>query len=102
MGEPAGWTRRLPRLIARWAPWPLGGLFGAMDDSAAGGLLGRYQMVAVLPRLGLPLTCAVAAGVLVSTLLPLAATLAGGALVGAVPGAVRAWATWPATRSRLP
>jgi ATP-binding cassette subfamily B protein len=89
MSEPAGWTRRLPRLIARWAPWPLGGLFGAMDDAATGGLLGRYQIVAVLPRLGLPLTCAVAAGVLVSTLLPLVATLAGGALVGAVPGAVR-------------
>jgi hypothetical protein len=91
---------RVVRLVARWAPWPVGRLFSASDRDAAG-LLGRYAIAAMLPRISLPLTCAVAAGVLVSTLLPFGVTLTGGALVGAVPDAVQSGLDSPAGHRAL-
>ncbi|HEX2035141.1 MAG TPA: ATP-binding cassette domain-containing protein [Chloroflexota bacterium] len=62
-------------------------------------LVPYWRIVRLLPGVSLPLTLAVAGGVIAGALLPLAATLATGVLVGAVPDAVAGGPDSPAART---
>jgi ABC-type multidrug transport system fused ATPase/permease subunit len=77
------------RGVLRWLPWPVGALFSGTGATPGGVPLGRYQMVALLPRIDAPLTAALALAVLAAAGLSVGVTFLGGAVVGAVPGAVR-------------
>jgi hypothetical protein len=52
-------------------------------------LVGIVAVLRLLPRVSRPMTARLATGVLAATLLPLAATVVGGLLVGSIPAAVR-------------
>ncbi|HEX2037606.1 MAG TPA: ABC transporter ATP-binding protein [Chloroflexota bacterium] len=95
----------------RWSAWgPRGQLkVGERWSESLASLVGAaitalalpLTVVRLLPQVSLPLTLAVACGVLVSALLPVLTALATGALVGAVPAAVAAGPHSPAARAAV-
>ena len=89
------------RGVLRWLPWPVGALFSATGSTPGSVPVGRYQMIALLPRIDAPLTVALAVAVLVAAGLSVGVTFLGGAVVGAVPGAVRDGLDSPAGRRGL-
>ena len=66
-----------------------------------GSIAPYWRIARLLPYVSLPMTLALAAGVALGVLFPLAGTLATGALVGAVPAAIGAGPDSPAARAAL-
>src|SRR5919109_5392953 len=81
------------RRIARSIVPPVRALWGSIEP--------YWRIVRLLPAVSAPMTLALAAGVALGVVLPLAGTLATGALVGAVPAAISDGPDSPAARGAL-